>query len=69
MLSDKNLPMVGILDLDEHLMRRRRWNRALAPSALKEYEGRVSERARALIQRIGEQPGEIVLGKWIDYFS
>ena len=69
MLSDKNLPMVGILDLDEHLSRRRAWNRGLGPGALKEYEGRVAQRAQQLIHRLEDQNGEIVLGTWINYFA
>ena len=69
MLSDKNLPMVGILELDEHLQRRRAWNRGLSPGALKEYEARVSGRAQQLIRRLEEQKGEVILGTWINYFS
>lgn len=69
MLSDKNLPMVGIMDLDEHLRRRRAWNRGLGPGALKEYEGRVAGRAQQLIRRLEEQEGEVILGNWINYFS
>ncbi|KAH9938835.1 high nitrogen upregulated cytochrome P450 monooxygenase 2 [Epithele typhae] len=69
MLSDQNLPMVGIMDGDEHLSRRRPWNRGLAPSALKEYEPRVRARGNQLLTRLGEQNGEVVLGKWFNYFS
>ena len=69
MLTDKNLPMVGIMNLDEHLQRRRAWNRGLGPGALKEYEARVARRAQQLIRRLEEQQGEIILGTWINYFA
>ena len=51
-LTHDGLPMVGIQDVDEHLRRRRSWNRGLNSAALKEYEplmaGRVAELARLL---------------------
>ncbi len=51
-LTHDGLPMVGIQDVDEHLRRRRSWNRGLNSAALKEYEplmaGRVAELAKLL---------------------
>ena len=38
MLCEAQVPMVGIQDVDEHLRRRRAWNRGLGPAALKEYD-------------------------------
>ncbi|KAI0682151.1 high nitrogen upregulated cytochrome P450 monooxygenase 2 [Cerioporus squamosus] len=69
MLTETNIPMVGIMDVDEHLRRRRAWNRGLGPAALKEYEHLIVRRARQLVDRLGEQDGEVNIGKWLNYFS
>ncbi|RDX41710.1 high nitrogen upregulated cytochrome P450 monooxygenase 2 [Lentinus brumalis] len=69
LLSYKNMPMVGIPDTEEHLRRRRAWNRGLGPVALREYEGIVAERARQLAARLEEQQGEVSLGQWVNYFG
>ncbi|TFK79340.1 high nitrogen upregulated cytochrome P450 monooxygenase 2, partial [Polyporus arcularius HHB13444] len=68
MLTATNVPMVGIMDVDEHLHRRRAWNRGLGPAALKEYEHLVVGRARLLVERLGEQVGDVNIGNWINYF-
>ena len=68
-MSDKNMPMVGIMDTEEHLRRRRAWNRGLGPGALKEYESRVATRIQQLVHRLEEQEGEVILGTWMNYFS
>ena len=33
MLTDTNVPMVGIMDTDEHLRRRKAWQRGMSPAA------------------------------------
>ncbi|RPD52947.1 high nitrogen upregulated cytochrome P450 monooxygenase 2 [Lentinus tigrinus ALCF2SS1-7] len=68
-LTYKNLPMVGIPDPELHLRRRRPWTRGLGPGALKEYEVIVAKRARQLAERLQEQSGEVVLGRWLNYFG
>ena len=61
--------LIGIVDVDEHLRRRRAWNRGLSTAAVREYEGLIAARARLFIERLGQQVGEISLDKWINYFS
>ncbi|RDX52351.1 high nitrogen upregulated cytochrome P450 monooxygenase 2 [Lentinus brumalis] len=68
-LSYKTLPLVGIADTEEHMRRRRAWNRGLAPSALREYEVVTASRAKQLVQRLQEQVGEINLGDWMNRFT
>ena len=69
MLGHNNIPMVGIQDMDEHLRRRRAWNRGLSQNALKEYEQIIATRAQQLLHRLEEQQGEVILGNWFKYFS
>ncbi len=68
MLTATNVPMVGIMDVNEHLRRRRAWNRGLGPAALKEYEHLIVRRARQLVERLGEQVEEVNIGNWLNYF-
>ncbi len=68
-LSDTNLPMVGIQDLDVHLNRRKKWTRGLNQAALKEYEHLIANRVRQLVGRLEEQKGEVVIGNWFGYFT
>ena len=60
---------VGIMNPEEHLRRRRAWNRAFSTTAIKGYEDLVAARARLLIDKLGEQPGEVSLNKWMNNFS
>ncbi|RPD68192.1 high nitrogen upregulated cytochrome P450 monooxygenase 2 [Lentinus tigrinus ALCF2SS1-7] len=69
MLTETNIPMVGIMDSDEHIRRRRAWTRGLGPAALKEFEHLIVRRAQQLVDRLGEQEGVVNIGKWINYFS
>ncbi|KAI1791472.1 high nitrogen upregulated cytochrome P450 monooxygenase 2 [Ganoderma leucocontextum] len=69
MLRDHNLPVVGIRDIDEHLRRRRAWNRGLGPAALREYEHVLARRAQLLVRRLEDQEGEVNLGQWLNYFA
>ncbi|RPD68207.1 high nitrogen upregulated cytochrome P450 monooxygenase 2 [Lentinus tigrinus ALCF2SS1-7] len=69
MLTETNVPMVGIADTDEHIRRRRAWTRGLGPAALKEFEHLIVRRAHQLVDQLGEQKGVVNIGKWINYFS
>ena len=74
MLSDgTHLPLIGIMDTDEHLRRRRVWNKALSAGALREYRPTIAARARALVDALrreeGEGEGEVVLGRWFNFFA
>ena len=84
MLSDeKNLPLIGIQDIEEHLRRRRPWNRALGASALRDYEQTIATRARQLVgalerqaSALGEEDDgrsgrecEVILGEWFNRFA
>ncbi len=68
MLTETNVPMVGIGDTEEHIRRRRAWNRGLGPSALKEFQHLIIRRARQLVDRLAEQNAVVDMGKWFNYF-
>ena len=68
MLSTKNIPMIGIQDHKEHLLRRRPWNRAMSVSALKEYESILATRCEQLVHCIEEQRGKVFINKWFNCF-
>ena len=69
-LSDETLPMVGILDTDAHLRRRKNWGRGMGPAAIKEYEHFIARRARQLLERLERRVGEVlVIGNWFNYFT
>ncbi len=61
--------MIGIMNIKEHLRRRRVWNRAFSTTAVKEYEMLVSGRLRTLIGLLGEQKDVVPLSKWLNYFA
>ena len=72
MLRDHNLPLVAIRDTDEHLRRRRAWNRGLGPAALRAYEGVLAHRARLLVSKLEERAREgeeVDLGRWFGSFG
>nr|BED42936.1 cytochrome P450 monooxygenase [Trametes versicolor] len=69
LLTSTNLPLVGIMDTEEHLERRKPWARAFTPAALKEYQPMVAARARQLVEALGKQAGEVDIAKWVNYFS
>ena len=46
------LPLVGIRDSAEHTKRRRTWNRAFNPTAMKQYEPIVHKRVVQLLEEI-----------------
>ena len=78
-LSASNLPMVGIQDTDEHLRRRKAWQRGMSPAAIREYEHFVARRAGQLIARLeqksqeqegaGKEKKAIDVGTWFNYFT
>ena len=51
------------------IARRRAWARGLSSTAEKEYEPLVAARTRLLVEKVGEQEGEVVLDKWFDKFA
>ncbi|RDX51299.1 high nitrogen upregulated cytochrome P450 monooxygenase 2 [Lentinus brumalis] len=70
LLTDKDLPMIGIEDLSTHMTRRRAWNRGFSSAAIAEYEELVGRRVMQLVQRLEEQQGKQVdIERWFDYFS
>ena len=66
---EKEVPMVGIRDVGEHLNRRCPWNRGFSSAALHDYEDLIRIRAKQLAGRLAEERGEVILGKWFDYFA
>ncbi|TBU27644.1 high nitrogen upregulated cytochrome P450 monooxygenase 2 [Dichomitus squalens] len=72
MLRDHNLPLIAIRDTDEHLRRRRAWNRGLGPNALREYEHVLARRAQLLVKGLEERAKkgeEVDLGRWFNWFG
>ncbi|KAM5536735.1 hypothetical protein V8D89_009574 [Ganoderma adspersum] len=69
LLTDTELPMVGIQDTETHLRRRKNWNRGMGPAAVREYEYFIAKRARQLVERLEEHKGTVVIGNWFNYFS
>ena len=68
-LSEANVHLAGIQDVDEHLRRRRAWNRGLAPTALKGYEQVAATRILQLVDTLEKQKGAVVLGDWFNYLA
>ncbi|TFK79961.1 high nitrogen upregulated cytochrome P450 monooxygenase 2 [Polyporus arcularius HHB13444] len=70
LLTDKDLPMIGIEDISSHMTRRRAWNRGFSSAAIAEYEELVGRRAMQLVQRLEAHQGrQVDLERWFDYFS
>ncbi|KAI0331729.1 high nitrogen upregulated cytochrome P450 monooxygenase 2 [Cubamyces sp. BRFM 1775] len=69
LLTVKDMPLVGIMDTEEHLRRRKPWACAFNGTALKEYEPLVAKRAHQLVQALERQKGEVDIGNWANYFS
>ncbi|KAJ8507214.1 hypothetical protein ONZ45_g10397 [Pleurotus djamor] len=59
----------GIQTVEEHLRRRKPWNRALSTSAVKDYEVVLTSRVRQLANTLSKQQGSLDLSLWINYFS
>ena len=67
-MSQEDLPLIGIRDVDEHLNRRRSWNRGFSSAAVKGYEELVGKRAKQLSKKLEEQQ-QVILGTWFDCFA
>ena len=69
--SEAALPMIGVQDVEEHLRRRRPWNRAFSASAVKAYEDAIARRAHQLVEALGRQVGKegVILGRWFNFFA
>ena len=72
-LSDKTQSLIGIEDVEAHLRRRKSWNRAMAPSAVREYEAFIAKRARQLVERLEEEKkrgvAQVMIGVWFKFFA
>ena len=69
LLTATDLPLVGIMDPQMHAERRKPWNRAFSAAAIKEYETLIANRATQLIQVLEKQNGEVVIGRFFNYFT
>ena len=69
LLTATDLPLVGIMDPQMHAERRKPWNRAFSAAAIKEYETLIASRATQLIQVLEMQNGEVVIGRFFNYFT
>ena len=69
MLSDRNIPLVGIQDTETHLRRRKNWSRGMTAAAIREYEPFVATRARQLVERLEENLGVVNIGDWFNFFA
>lgn len=61
--------MMGIMDQNEHLRRRRPWNRGLSQAAVKEYEAPVKARVQLLIRCLENKATEVDLSRWFSFFA
>ena len=68
-MTESNIHLSGIRDLEEHAIRRRPWVRGLAPPALREYEEIGAARINQLVSRLAEQKGIVTLGQWFNYLA
>ena len=68
MKSDSST-LVVLQDTEEHMLRRRPWNRGFGPSALKAYEPIAAYRVDLLRQRLSEETGVVSLEQWFNYFT
>ncbi|KAH9888087.1 high nitrogen upregulated cytochrome P450 monooxygenase 2 [Cubamyces lactineus] len=69
LLTATDLPLVGIMDPHVHAERRKPWNRAFSAAAVKEYEPLIASRATQLVQTLEKQSGEVVIGRFFNYFT
>ena len=69
LLTATDLPLVGIMDPQMHAERRKPWNRAFSAAAIKEYEPLIANRATQLIQVLEKQSGEVIIGRFFNYFT
>lgn len=67
----KPKPSVGsIRNPDQHVPRRKVWNRAFSATSLKEYDSILIRRSRELVAELSKRQLETVdISKWMEYFS
>ncbi|CDO71118.1 hypothetical protein BN946_scf184844.g122 [Trametes cinnabarina] len=68
-LSDTDIPFAAVMDPVVHAERKKPWIRALGTSALKVYEPMIANRTMQLMRVLEEQPGEVNIGDFFNYFS
>ena len=69
-LPDDSTPsLVALTDLKEHARRRKMWNRAFTPSALKDYEETMSKRTAELIEKLSSHTGVVDMSILITRFA
>ena len=68
LLTATDMPLVGIMDTEEHLQRRKPWARAFNGAAIREYEPLVAKRTHQLVRALEDQKGEVDIGHWVNYF-
>ena len=62
--------LIGHRDPVEHARRRKPWNRAFNSASLKEFQPIITNRVHQLVERLGEQKGQVVdLAEWISFFT
>lgn len=52
-----------------HAQKRRYWNHAFTPTAVKDYDDLIGSRARQFLDYLSGQHGVVDLSAWIDYFT
>lgn len=69
-VSDSGLQIDAIKDFDMHAIRRKPWTRALAPSALKDYEEIIMSKTGLLMEKLTERVGQDVdISAWMSYYG
>ena len=56
-------------DQQEHLNRRKNWNRALSTAALKELMTAMNARVTQLVEGIANQKGEVDMSQLVSFFT
>ncbi|KAJ6531192.1 cytochrome P450 [Mycena capillaripes] len=62
-------PSLVSMSGEAHTARRRVWNRAMHPSALREYEPLIAKRSGQFVSHLGNQNGTIDLVCWFDRYA
>ena len=61
--------LIALRDPQEHARRRRPWNRAFSPTALKGYTPIILRRTSQLTDALAKHVGEVDLAQWFSYLS
>ncbi|KAL1746562.1 cytochrome P450 [Schizophyllum fasciatum] len=67
--QQQNRPMVAIYEKKDHSARRRKWQRAFTPAALKVYEPLIMKRVTEFVDTLERQPQPVNLCRRIAYFA